>query len=159
LFKDDLVLLGGSQQVTVVSLTNPTQPRKIGIVTGIGGRLGLSDDGVLFGTAHSVFGGADVPMGGVRTTGLGKLALITKVVPDPILVDQEGILLDRPTLEYRSLPPLTTNNATIDIDKNQTEFRQLLASLTAGKGASDWFEDRPLDPKANYTATPDFRDE
>src|SRR5262249_32500122 len=93
LFKDDLVLLGGSQQVTVVSLTNPTQRRKIGIVTGIGGRLGLSDDGVLFGTAHSVFGGADVPMGGVRTTGLGKLALITKVVPDPILVDQEGILL------------------------------------------------------------------
>jgi hypothetical protein len=74
-------------------------------------------------------------------------------------VDQEGIFLDRPSLEYRSLPPLTTDNATIDIEKNETEFRRLLASLTGGKGASDWFEDRPVDPKATYTATPDFRDE
>jgi hypothetical protein len=31
--------------------------------------------------------------------------------------------------------------------------------LVAGQGTTEWFEDRPLDPRASYTATPDFRDE
>jgi hypothetical protein len=81
------------------------------------------------------------------------------VTPDPVLVDQANILLDRPTLSYRAIPPLTTNNATIKIEKNDAEFRNLLASLEEGQGATDWFEDEPLDPRATYTAIPDVRDD
>ena len=46
IIKDDLALLGGSAQVTIVSLTDPTQPRITGVLDGVGGRLALTEDGL-----------------------------------------------------------------------------------------------------------------
>ena len=61
--------------------------------------------------------------------------------------------------EYRSVPPLTTNNASVDVKKNGEDFGVVLASLNDGVGESTWFEQGVLDPAANFTAVPDFRDE
>jgi hypothetical protein len=57
ILKDDLALLGGSKQVTLVSLTDPARPKFLGTAAGVGGRLALGENSlILFSTERSVFG-------------------------------------------------------------------------------------------------------
>ena len=78
ILKDDLAVLGGSKQVTLVSLTDKTRPKVLGVATGVGGRLALGEgsrSNILVSTAHSVFGGA-TPLGGIRVATLGSIVLL-----------------------------------------------------------------------------------
>jgi hypothetical protein len=158
LLKGTLALVGTTKEVALVSLQDLSQPTMAGVLQNVAGRLALTSSNLLLGTARSVFGGSD-PLGGIRTAVLESLAYISRVTIDPILVDQGGTLLDWPTLEYRTIPPLTTNNATINIDKNETTFTKLIAPAEAGQGSADWIESRVVDPRASYTATPEVRDD
>ena len=56
----------------ILNLTNPAQPQIAGVLNGIGGRLGIDENGLLFGTARSVFGG-ETALGGVSVAALGGL--------------------------------------------------------------------------------------
>jgi RHS repeat-associated protein len=57
LFRDDLLIVGRSGgEAALVSVATPEQPRVVGKVAGLLGRLGLSEDGVLVSTAFSPFG-------------------------------------------------------------------------------------------------------
>jgi hypothetical protein len=106
ILKDDLALLGGSKQVTLVSLTDPAHPAVIGTVQGVGGRLAVGENGsILFSTERSVFGGSDLPLGGVRTAALGSLAIIKKVTPVIVPVDSSGITTAPIEVTYRLIAP------------------------------------------------------
>jgi hypothetical protein len=106
ILKDDLALLGGSRQVTLVSLTDKTRPKVLGTAPGVGGRLALGPDGsILFSTERSVFGGADIPLGGVRTAALGPFAIIKEVSPALVALDAEGRTREPITVKYRLFSP------------------------------------------------------
>jgi hypothetical protein len=105
ILKDDMALLGGSQQVTLVSLTDPANPAVVGTVQGVGGRLAISENDVLFSTARSVFGGTEVPLGGVRTAALGSLAIIERVTPSIVAVDDSGRTSQALQVTYRFIAP------------------------------------------------------
>ena len=80
ILKDDLALLGGSKQVTLVSLTDKTRPKVLGTVPNLGGRLAIGDNGILIGSAYSPFGGNN-PLGGVRTATLDVIGAVRKPPP------------------------------------------------------------------------------
>ena len=107
LVKDDLALLGGGQQVTVVSLTDPTQPRVTGTIAGVGGRLALTETGLLYSTARSVFGG-ETELGGVRTAALGSIAILESASPLLIQVGDDGRTLEPIELTFRVIAPPDT---------------------------------------------------
>ena len=106
ILKDDLALLGGSKQVTLVSLTDKTRPKVLGTAQGVGGRLALGENGsILFGTERSVFGGTNLPLGGVRTAVLGSFAQIQKVVPVIVPVGADGKTTEPVAVTYRLIAP------------------------------------------------------
>jgi hypothetical protein len=101
-----LVGMQGGQggQTLVVSLASPTQPRLIGTIPNIGGRLAMGDNGILYGSAYSPFGG-DNPLGGVRTAALGSLALLRGVSPFIVPVDEEGRTTRPLKAKYQLISP------------------------------------------------------
>jgi lysophospholipase L1-like esterase len=58
-----------------VSLAALSQPRVVGTIEGVGGRLAIGDNGILYGSAYSPFGG-NSPVGGIRTATLGPILLV-----------------------------------------------------------------------------------
>jgi hypothetical protein len=106
ILKDDLALLGGSKQVTLVSLTDKTRPKILGTAPGVGGRLALGDNGsILFATERSVFGGTDLPLGGVRTAALGRLTYVASVKEEPVILALDRRSIEKQTIGYRALFP------------------------------------------------------
>ena len=106
ILKDDLALLGGSKQVTLVSLTDKTRPKVLGTAPGVGGRLAIGENGaILFSTERSVFGGTDLPLGGVRTAALGNLAIIEGTDPLRIVVGEGPRAAEAFKLKLRVIPP------------------------------------------------------
>jgi hypothetical protein len=154
LLKDDLVLLGGSTQVTVVSLTNPTQPRKVGTITGVGGRLALGPNNVLFSTAHSVFGGADLPLGGVRTATLATIAMIQSITPSAIVYEQGQPVTEKAmTIQVVVIPAsYEMSSAQVEIYKNGALIETLPAQASGSTATAVWPAKRKVDPRATYTA-------
>ncbi len=96
LLKDGQALLGNASSVTVVGLADPMQPRVIGTLPNVGGRLALTDAGLLLSTARSVFGG-ETPLGGVRTATLGVIGAIPR--PKPALSRPVAVATGAPTEE------------------------------------------------------------
>jgi hypothetical protein len=121
----------------------------------VGGVLALAESGLLLSTARSAFGG-DSDRGGVRTAAFDAMTFVTGTGPVPILVDENGRLLETPDIQYRAIPRVTTTNVRIQIDRNQVDFASLFGSLEEGEGTSPWFEDRELDPRATFEATPNI---
>jgi RHS repeat-associated protein len=58
----------------VLSLASLGQPRVIGTIDGVGGRLAMGNNGILYGSAYSPFGG-NSPIGGVRSAAVTPEAL------------------------------------------------------------------------------------
>jgi hypothetical protein len=50
IMKDNLALVGLSNRVQIVDFTSPTSPQLAGIIAGVGGKLALTDSGLLFST-------------------------------------------------------------------------------------------------------------
>ncbi len=148
ILKDDQALLGGTNQVTLVSLADPTNPTVLGTVQGVGGRLAIGSDGaILFGTAHSVFGGTDVPLGGVRTAALGIVGYIprppvglTRTVSDqPETTMQASLSMEETVADIPikiALYPATTDvtTARLEISNNGILATAVDVALSAGKG-------------------------
>jgi len=77
LIKDAIAYVGGETNTMLVNLTDPVRPRLAGTITGVGGRLSLSTEGVLLGTNHPFAGSPE----GVRTATLARVAYIPRPVP------------------------------------------------------------------------------
>jgi hypothetical protein len=70
---------------TMVSVADPTRPRVVGTIEGIGGMIALgagAHEGLLYSTARSVFSGQD-PLGGVRVATLGAVVPIVSIQSPP----------------------------------------------------------------------------
>jgi len=137
ILKDDLALLGGNKQVTLVSLTDKTRPKVLGTAAGVGGRLALDANGtILFSTERSVFGGTNLPLGGVRTAALGYLTYIPTVREDPVILALDRKSIEKQTMGYRAIFPLEEiETSELEIVKGQTLVYVVQAPLDeAGKG-------------------------
>lgn len=138
ILKDDVALLGGSKQVTLVSLADSARPKVLGTAQGVGGRLALGENGsVLFSTERSVFGGTDLPLGGVRTAALGAITVISKIDPNPVVLDAAGTLVEGVRFVYRAIPPQPDLTASsLEFVTGTTVFSQYDAPLDGeGKGS------------------------
>ena len=82
---------------------NPTKPRITGTLSGVGGRLALTESGLLYSTARSVFGG-DTELGGVRTAALGNVALIEGTEPAILVAGEGPRAAEAFALKYRVIP-------------------------------------------------------
>jgi hypothetical protein len=103
----------------VVSLATLSQPRVVGTIDNVGGRLAISDSGILIGSAYSPFGG-DNPLGGVRTAALGSLAIIKSVVPPLVRVDSEGNSVEPIEVTYQLIaPPHDATAGTIELQASE----------------------------------------
>jgi RHS repeat-associated protein len=85
ILKGDQVFVGMQGQAggktLVVSLASLSHPRVVGVVEGVGGRLSLRNDGILYGSAYSSFGGSS-PIGGIRSAAVTPEALARLTRPD-----------------------------------------------------------------------------
>src|SRR5262249_42513521 len=136
LIKDDLALLGGSKQVTVVSIADPTRPRVLGTMAGVGGRLAIAENNILFSTAHSVFGGNNDPLGGVKTATLGKITIISDINANPVVVALDGNSIEPQVVRYRSIPmPGVLQTSELEVLRNGQAYKTLPAPLDSrGEG-------------------------
>ena len=153
LVKDDLALLGGSSQVTVVSLTDPTQPRVTGTLSGVGGRLALTDSGLLYSTARSVFGG-ETELGGIRTAALGHLAIVRRVSPMPIVFGPESNASDRDVnVDFAAVPGgYEFVSAEVRILKDGLVLDTLVPQKEGSEGRAVWPSGAPIDLGSTYQA-------
>jgi hypothetical protein len=131
ILKGDLALLGGSSSTTLVSLTDPARPAFLGTAPAVGGRLALAENGaILFGTAHSVFGGTDVPLGGVRTAALGRLTYVSSVKEEPVILALDRKSIEKQTITYRALfPREDVQTSELAVMNGQTAVRVVPAPL------------------------------
>ena len=161
ILKDDLALLGGSKQVTLVSLTDPTRPKVLGTVSGVGGRLALGENGlILFGTAHSVFGGTDIPLGGIRTAALSRLLVVQPCVRSA----DNSTCMSQATIPYsqdlKTEIPIEIQYRIVPGDSPASAIRvrilasgppqELAAPFDGTRGATTWPEGTPVVPTVPY---------
>jgi hypothetical protein len=148
----DLALVGGSKQVTIVSLAELEQPRIAGIVSGVSQRIALTADRLLLSTGYSRFGGDD-PMGGIRIAALKRiLALRIAAEPLPILFEpQTGRTKDPVRLSYRLIPGSEPAEAiAVKIIKRETAVEDLASSFDGVQGESTWAAGSPVVPTEPY---------
>lgn len=105
----------GAGVATLVDLTKPGDPRIVGTLTGVGSRLALAG-GLLYSTDRSFIKGLPTPLGGVRTSALSDVTLISGVNPEPILVSAGEEVFQNTDLTYRLVPPKVTDRAEVRID-------------------------------------------
>jgi hypothetical protein len=135
ILKDDLALLGGSKQVTLVSLTDLARPKILGTVQGVGGRLALGDGDILFSTERSQFGGTNLPLGGVRTAALGQTAIIERIKPSRVVVDENKKAAENFEVKYRVIPSsYDVQTAQLELRSGTTTYQTLPVALTNGAG-------------------------
>ncbi|MBN2264411.1 MAG: LamG domain-containing protein, partial [Candidatus Aminicenantes bacterium] len=117
-----------ADHVTLLSLTDLTQPQVTGSIPSIGGRLAFGENGaLLFGTAKSAWGG-DTELGGVRTAALGNLTYITKA--PTVIVDVDGASIEPQPISYRALFPRDqVETAEVEITDDGVVRERLEAAL------------------------------
>jgi hypothetical protein len=148
----DLALVGGSRQVTIVSLAELEQPRIVGVVSGVSQRIALTTDGLLLSTAYSRFGGDD-PMGGIRIAALRRvLALRIADEPQPILFEpQTGRTKDRVSVSFRLIPASDPAEAiAVKIIRRETPVEDLITSFDGVQGEGSWAAGSAVEPTQPY---------
>jgi hypothetical protein len=146
-------LQGGSGGRTlVVSLATLSQPRVVGTIEGVGGRLAVGDNGILIGSAYSPFGGNN-PLGGVRTAALDALTVITNVDPDPIVVSAGDEVFRNVDISYRTIPPEPqTGEVRIEVSGG-SRVATLPAEISeSGTGSTRWPQGTIINPLRSYEA-------
>jgi hypothetical protein len=137
-------LQGGSGGRTlVVSLATLSQPRVVGTIEGVGGRLAVGDSGILIGSAYSPFGG-DNPLGGVRSAALARfLALHTNTGTIPIGEDAKTAVPAE--IEYRLVPGVpAASNITVRVFRGETPLQDLAAPFDGARGVTTWPAGTPV---------------
>ena len=111
----------------ILNLTNPAQPQIAGVLNGIGGRLGVDENGLLFGTARSVFGG-QTQLGGVKTAALEYVTFI-KSAP-AVIVDVDGRSIEPQPISYRAIfPRASIATAEVEITDGDVVRKRIEARL------------------------------
>ncbi len=154
LLKDSQALLGNASSVTVVGLADPMQPRIIGTLPHVGGRLALTDAGLLLSSARSVFGG-ETPLGGVRTAALATVAVVKRVTPI-IPVFQGGATVSAAAVEIEfglvpAGPQVTAAEA--KTLKNGVALEALAFRIEGSSVFAHWPAGRPVDERGTYSVS------
>ena len=145
----DLVLVSGIQQVALFSLADPARPRFSGVIDGVGGRLALGEDGLLFSTARSAFGAGGDPMSGIHVATLGPAIPLLSVNPQYVLINQLARTQNALTFGYRIVPDIgDVQAARIELRNEEGTLLFTSAVPVAAEGAFVWPKDQEL------TATP-----
>jgi hypothetical protein len=137
----------------VVSLANLSQPRVVGTIPNVGGRLSIGDNGILYGSAYSPFGG-NSPIGGVRTATLKRLGIIRNVSPMPVEYGGSGTVSARDVTVGAAVVPagLEVQSARVRIYRDAVVEATLPAQLTGSEARAVWPRGQPLNLRAKYYA-------
>jgi hypothetical protein len=150
-----LVGMQGGQggQTLVVSLASLTQPRLIGTIANIGGRLAIGDNGILYGSAYSPFGG-NSPLGGVRSAALGYVAIIRSITPSGVVYRESQPVTEKPMIIEGDVVPVgyELQSAEIEIYRNGQLLETLPASVAGTSFTAVWPAGQPIDVRAGYAA-------
>jgi len=123
---------------TLVDLTLPVQPRIVGSLGGVGSRLALTADNILLSTERAFVKGEGTPLGGVRTTTLGQVTVISRVTENPVIVAIDRRSTEPQLIEYRVIPPPTAGaikSAELEIVRNGGVVQTFPVALDdAGRG-------------------------
>ncbi len=140
LLKDSMALVGGQNStgdqgfVLLVNLADLATPEVSGRLEGVAGRLALDENGLLYGSARLSTGGASVN-GGVKTATLGYLALVKRVAPGLIALDQTSKTAEPVQVEHSVIPPgLEVQSARLELRAGDTTVMSLPAPMTDGAG-------------------------
>lgn len=95
---EEKAFVGHATTTSIVSLADLSSPRLVGTITGVGGRIAIGENGILYGSAFRPFGGSDLDEGGVKTATVGPIALVDT---DPARL----VVGDRPDLPLRVAEP------------------------------------------------------
>jgi predicted AlkP superfamily pyrophosphatase or phosphodiesterase len=144
---------GGSGPATLVDLTEPTSPRIVGSMTGVGSRLALAGS-VLLSTERSFIKGLPTPLGGVRTTALATVAVIRQITPSAIVTEGAADVTESDVDIEAAVVPSTyeIRTAEIRILRNGTVIETLPAAISGSLARAVWPARRTVDRKAVYTA-------
>jgi hypothetical protein len=120
----------GPGVATLVDLTEPTAPRVVGTLSGIGSRLALTASGLLLSTERSFIKGQETPLGGIRVAALDTMTLINYA--PPVVVDVDGRSIEPQPIKYRALFPRDQiETAEIEITDNGVLVKTIPAPLDA----------------------------
>jgi hypothetical protein len=139
----DLLIIGNvviaateSGTAYFISMSDPTAPAIIGSAQGIGSRIVVDDNNILWSTARSFVASGTDPLRGLHATLLGKSTVITKVTESPVMLALDRKTIEPQTLRYKSIPlPEDVTSAEVELLWNDTVFQRLPAQLdAAGQG-------------------------
>jgi hypothetical protein len=100
LLQGTMAYVGTDSGTHLISLADLTQPRLVSTVTSVGGRLALTDANLLFGTMRSA-ATLQHELGGVRSASLSSIAIIQKITPAIVQVDEYGNTTEPIRVTYR----------------------------------------------------------
>jgi len=137
----------------LVDFTDPENAEVVGYVAGVGSRMALGANEMLYSTARSFVKGTSGEFEGVRTATLGEAALITKVAPDPILVSASNEVFRNVDLSYKTIPPAPgTGEVSIDV-RPGSRVATLPAEINeSGTGTTRWPQGTIINPLSAYEA-------
>jgi hypothetical protein len=144
---------GEAGGAALVDFTDAANPEVTGYVAGVGSRLALGSDEMLYSSARSFVKGTSGELQGVRTTTLGEAALITKVDPDPILVSAGNEVFRNVDLSYKTIPPAPgTGEVRIDV-RGGGQVAAVPAEINeSGTGTTRWPQGTIINPLSTYEA-------
>ena len=120
--------------VLLVNLADLATPEVSGRLEGVAGRLALDENGLLYGSARLSTGGSSVN-GGVKTATLGYLALVKRVAPGLIALDQTSKTAEPVQVEHSVIPPgLEVQSARLELRSGDTTVMSQPAPMTDGAG-------------------------
>ncbi len=139
---------------TLLNLADPFHPTTAGSLTGVGSRVTVAA-GILVSTDRTILAGSPDTTSPVRTASLAEAALITKVLPDPIVVSASGEVFTDVELDYRVLPwepTMTTAEVHIGV-VNGTQVANIPGPLNDAVGSVVWPKGTIVNTAQSYQAT------
>ncbi|MGE0454287.1 MAG: LamG-like jellyroll fold domain-containing protein [Vicinamibacteria bacterium] len=132
---------GDTGFVLLVSLADLARPQYAGQLASVGGRLALGEgslSGLLFSTARSVFGGADL-LGGIRVAALDRLMLVESVTPTKVVADLSGRAAESFEAKYRLIPEdPDVVEGTVEVLLDGVVRSSTAVRLVGGRGSSSF---------------------
>jgi hypothetical protein len=135
LMTGNTAIVSGDGKALLVDLTLPSQPQVTGTLEGVGSRLALSDDGILFSTERSFIERADGELDGIQTAAFVATPIIRRV--DAFPVNRAGLSLEDVLLDLAVVPSTTeVDTAELEIYEDQVLSRTQNLPLFRGDGTS-----------------------
>jgi hypothetical protein len=144
---------GAPGVASLVDLTEPTTPRIVGGLSGIGSRMALAGN-ILYSTERSLFKGLPTPLGGIRTTALAATAVVTNISASGIVSENSGDVSEKEiAIEFAVVPAERSFDAAeVRIFRDGVLIDTLQPTLSGSTGRAVWPAKRPVSRRAVYTA-------